>query len=67
MDRPVHNITLFTDNYGVTHWKYEMRGILLVCGKEQYLNSSFKPEPGQFPMCIQCIAMVDRELDKGPL
>jgi hypothetical protein len=62
-----HELRLFTDNYGVTHWRYGMRGILLVCGMEQFYNGSFTPEPETFPSCVQCIAMVDRERHKGPV
>jgi hypothetical protein len=66
MDRPNYDLRLFTDYSGVTHWRYGMRGILLVCGKEQFYKSSYEAETPGFPTCIQCIAMVDRDQDKGP-
>ena len=55
------DIRLFTDNEGVTHWRYIMRGVLLVCGKEQFYGSSYEPVNPGFPTCVTCIAMVDRE------
>ena len=55
------DIRLFTDNHGVTHWRYLMTGVLLVCGKEQAYKGSFEPNHPGFPTCVACIAMVDRD------
>jgi hypothetical protein len=66
-DHADYDIRLYTDNNGVTHWRYGMRGVLLVCGQEQFYNSAYVRDPELIPTCMQCVAMVSRDQHKGPV
>lgn len=49
---------------GIVHWKYAMRGVLLVCGSTAHETST----PQEAPTCLMCISMVfqDKHIVQPP-
>lgn len=62
MEELLDNIRLRRTTDGVVHWVYAMQGTLLVCGYAGWIEPGLTGrEQPEFPTCLTCISMVDRD------